>query len=201
MGLDITVFAVDWDRFEQVPADACMDLFLNDAYPELSYPGAGWQWPRPGLPGEGSLAWYRFRDTLGSFKAHFWAGERWEHIRDTPGVIGSPVRAAVDGLLSGLYWVPPEAAEDESEPPEPSDEQRRRGLMMSFPPSEVAALAAYWDRAEPLVDGLRESFDVHAAVPTGWIRTFPEFESLLRDWGEVVREARRRGWGVIAFPL
>ncbi|MDJ0345831.1 hypothetical protein QMK19_16290 [Streptomyces sp. H10-C2] len=33
MGWDITVFAVDWERFEQVPTDVCMDLSLNDSYP------------------------------------------------------------------------------------------------------------------------------------------------------------------------
>ncbi|MGW7098004.1 hypothetical protein [Streptomyces sp. NPDC054838] len=76
-----------------------------------------------------------------------------------------------------------------------------RGLLPAGPPARTADLAAHRDRAEPLLPGLRQPFARHAAVPDGWIRTFREFEGLLRDWDELVAGARRRGWGLIGLPL
>ncbi|MFC7648984.1 hypothetical protein ACFQX6_57560 [Streptosporangium lutulentum] len=43
---------------------------------------------------------------------------------------------------------------------------------------------------------------MHAVRPSGcWIKNFEEFTDLLSDWGEVVGEAHRRGWGLIGLPI
>jgi hypothetical protein len=46
---------------------------------------------------------------------------------------------------------------------------------------------------------VREPFTRHAAEPRGWIQDFAAFADLLTDWGEVVVEAERRAWGVVAL--
>ncbi|MEU6001121.1 hypothetical protein ABZ837_25235 [Streptomyces sp. NPDC047197] len=40
-------------------------------------------------------------NTLGSYKPHFWAGERWEHVRD---FAGSGLRTALDRFADALFW-------------------------------------------------------------------------------------------------
>ncbi|WP_328888855.1 hypothetical protein [Streptomyces sp. NBC_00316] len=39
----------------------------------------------------------------------------------------------------------------------------------------------------------------HAAEPGAWIGRFDEFTDLLADWGRVLTEADRRGWGVVGL--
>jgi hypothetical protein len=65
----------------------------------------------------------------------------------------------------------------------------------------VSALAGHWALAEPLLESLREPYGVHAARPGRWIEDFDEFSVLLREWGVVVTEAGRRGWGLVGLPL
>ncbi|MGW0706170.1 hypothetical protein ACWD4G_09430 [Streptomyces sp. NPDC002643] len=67
-------------------------------------------------------------------------------------------------------------------------------------PETVSALAGFWSRAAPPLDGLREAYAAHAARPGRWMADFDEFASLLRQWGEVVEEADRRGWGLVGLP-
>jgi hypothetical protein len=73
---------------------------------------------------------------------------------------------------------------------------RPHGLVV--PPRAVPALAAHWTRAEPLLDGLAEAYDRHAARD-GWIRDFDEFAALVREWAVVVAGTGRRGWGLIGL--
>ncbi|MEU6183602.1 hypothetical protein [Streptomyces coeruleorubidus] len=42
---------------------------------------------------------------------------------------------------------------------------------------------------------------MHAACPGRWIEDFDGFSVLLREWGVVVTEAGRRGWGLVGLPL
>ncbi|MEV6025830.1 hypothetical protein [Streptomyces sp. NPDC052036] len=106
------------------------------------------------------------------------------------------LRDALDAFLVGLgiRWDP---AEEHA----PHDRGSwRSGLLLGRAPAEVSGLARLWARAEPLVDGLREPFDAHAARgPQKWMSDHAEFASLLRGRGEVVAEADRRRWGVVGL--
>ncbi|WP_424920745.1 hypothetical protein [Streptomyces sp. wa13] len=62
-------------------------------------PEGDFTWPQG--PDSAFFALYEFRRTLGSFKTHFWAGERWESVRDHA---DPQVRAELDALLLGLAW-------------------------------------------------------------------------------------------------
>ncbi|MEU9670917.1 hypothetical protein AB0E25_36225 [Streptomyces bobili] len=201
MGLDITVLALDWTELERTPRAERQDLLYEAACPEdLPWDAAseaGWTIPAsPRVPWSGR---YEFRDTLGSYKPHFWAAERWDCVRE---FAGPAARRALDGFLGHLIW----AGEGDEDDPDtglfPSDPQPwRPKLLLALPPATVPALAAHWARAEPLLGGLRETYDARAARPGGWIAGFDEFVALLRQWADVVAETSRRGWGLLALPV
>ncbi|MEU9114344.1 hypothetical protein AB0D04_21790 [Streptomyces sp. NPDC048483] len=197
MGLDITVMTVDWHRLEEIPADERLDRLHEESY-EDSYEAAidaGWFWP----PSDDHPWWgiYEFRNTLGSYKPHFWAGDAWDDAREHA---EPELRRALDGFLAGVgvwSWGP---EEDEEEDHSSSTGAWQSELLLCRPPADIPALAALWARAEPLLNGLREPFDTHAARGPGhWIPDHAAFASLLRAWGEVVGEADRRGWGVVGL--
>ncbi|NKQ25264.1 hypothetical protein HF200_12600, partial [Streptomyces galbus] len=79
MGVDITVLVVDWARLAAVPAEERLRVVQEAAYGDADGDGDvvdGWVWP---AAAERSwLGRYEFRDTLGSYKPHFWAAEGWE---------------------------------------------------------------------------------------------------------------------------
>ncbi|MFF3403503.1 hypothetical protein ACFYW6_34030 [Streptomyces sp. NPDC002659] len=199
MGVGIEVLIVDWDRVEATPASKRSELLEQAAFGDDEYEG--------GLDEEG-LIWssaadadwygrYAFRRTLGSYKPHFWAGERWEHVRDfaEPGL-----RTSLDQFMAALFWQGLEyvAKEDPRGLPErecPWDAD----LLMWRPPDDIAAIKGFWAQAAPDLDTLREPFAQHAAVPDGWIRDFESFAEFLNGWGEVVAEADRRGWGIVGL--
>lgn len=203
MGLGIEVMTVDWPRLEAIPVGERLDRLYEES-DEVEDLDAGWFWPS----GDGQPWWgmYEFRNTLGSYKPHFWAGEAWDDVRE----FAEPeLREALDGFLVGLglRWDPEEDDEDDED--DEVDEQDdgmagsgswRSGLLLHLPPADVSTLAGLWSRAEPRLGGLRERFDTHAARGPGhWIPDHAAFASLLRGWGEVVDEAGRRGWGVIGL--
>ncbi|WP_318275566.1 hypothetical protein [Streptomyces pharetrae] len=113
MGLDITVMIADWSWLAEVPPperlsrlrDAWYDdetgLWDHDA-PAVE---GDWVWPRG--PHGAHFAVYEFLHTCGSFKAHFWAGQRWEAVREH---VEPALRTEVDGFLPGLIWDGPDAA-------------------------------------------------------------------------------------------
>ena len=199
MGVCIEVLIVDWERLGTVPADQrsalLWDIFDDEDDTWSPPPPAGWVRPR-----EEDADWcrrYDFHGTLGSYKPHFWAGERWEAVRDhaAPGL-----RTALDHYLSALFWgglpfMDGGDGEEESEQECPWD---IRTLMWSAP-DDVPGIKWLWDRAAPELDTLREPFAEHAASPGSWIADFDEFALLLKDWGEVMTEADRRGWGVLGL--
>lgn len=76
-----------------------------------------------------------------------------------------------------------------------------RRPLLTCPPATVHTLTGHWGRAEPLLEDLREPYGVHAACPGRWIEDFDEFSVLLREWGTVVTETERRGWGLVGLPL
>ena len=48
-------------------------------------------------------------------------------------------------------------------------------------------------------DRWRVYLAAYAAAPGGWVGDFPAFRTLLEDWGRVLTEAARRGWGVVGL--
>ncbi|MFG3344004.1 hypothetical protein ACGF1Z_02940 [Streptomyces sp. NPDC048018] len=135
-----------------------------------------------------------------SFKAHFWAGNRWEYCRDH---VDARLREPLDVLLGGLFW---DGADGEAEHVDPElfgDGAERHGLLLALSPDRVRELGA--TRRE-LADGrgggiaaLRPAFDEHAADPRGWVGDLDTFARLLEDWGRILAEAARRGWVVVGL--
>ncbi|MGW2854552.1 hypothetical protein ACWDAZ_21825 [Streptomyces sp. NPDC001215] len=185
MGLGITVMAVDWTRLEAVPAGERLDRLYGES--DAAVVGAGWFWPTS--RGEPWWGVHEFRDTLGSYKPHFWAGEVWDDVREHA---VPELRDALDGFLVGLgiRWDP-----EEEDAPHDSESWRSE-LLLCRTPAEASALARLWARAEPLVDEVREPFDAHAARgPEKWMSDHAEFASLLRGWARAGAWAvARSGW-------
>ncbi|GHE09642.1 hypothetical protein [Streptomyces alanosinicus] len=148
MGVGIEVLIVDWPRVEAAQPGDREELLVDAAFGEAYSDGLfehGWSWSTH--PGEDWYGRYALRNTLGSYKPHFWAGHRWDHMRDLV-------------------------------------EPRARDVV---------------DRVAPQLEVLREPFTQHAAESSGWIRSFESFADFLTDWGEVVTEAERRGWGIVGL--
>ncbi|MBW8092643.1 hypothetical protein IGW14_32910 [Streptomyces hygroscopicus subsp. hygroscopicus] len=197
MGVGIEVLIVDWPRVEATKPSAREELLIDAAFGEVYSDDLfehGWSWPT--RPGEDWYARYAFRDTIGSYKPHFWAGHRWEHLRD---VVEPQAREALDRFSDALFWHgmadTPGAGSPLPERPCTWDAD----VLLWCPPDQVPLIAGWWRRARPRLEELREPFDRHAAEPHGWINTFDEFARLLIDWGEVVDTAERRGWGIVGL--
>ncbi|MFI1740208.1 hypothetical protein [Streptomyces sioyaensis] len=154
-----------------------------------------WKWPRG--PDGAFFAVYEFRRTCGSFKAHFWAGQRWESLR---GHADPLVRVGLDTMLLGLIW---KGDDGEAQHTEPgffcSDPGFSYGLLIARSPDSVRELATTWAGVRPRLSGLCRGFVEHAADPGRWIGDFDEFTALLEDWGCVLTEAARRGWGIVGL--
>ncbi|WP_063804333.1 hypothetical protein [Streptomyces roseifaciens] len=198
MGLDITAVIVDWAELETIPVLERKGVLIEAADPD-DYDGAleeGWGWLPPAPASFPSwCARYEFAGTLGSFKPHFWAGERWEAVREH---VPADLRTALDTFLAGLIWVPPGADGDLDED---AAEPWYGAMLVYCPPSGVPALAQAWTAVGPRLEALREPFNTYAAASGKWVGRFEEFTTLLHGWAEVVAEARRRGWGLIGLPI
>ncbi|WP_425247875.1 hypothetical protein [Streptomyces sp. NEAU-NA10] len=198
MGLDITVLALDWAELERTPAGERQELLYEAAGPQDTdrdaEPRVGWVFPAsPKVPWCGR---YEFHGTTGSYKPHFWMGDGWETARE----FADPVlRESLDGFLLHLIGEGGDPPESGLFPSDATPWQSR--LLLACPPSVVPVIAAHWARAEPLLEGLREEYDRHAARPGGWIADFDAFTVLLREWAVVVDETARRGWGLLGLPV
>ncbi|WP_149181289.1 hypothetical protein [Streptomyces sp. TRM49041] len=203
MGLDITVIIAGWSLLGDVPPRERLSR-LRDAWyadetglwdHDAPVVEGDWAWPRG--PHSASFAVYEFRGTLGSFKPHFWAGERWNSVRDHADPL---VRTELDTLLLGLIWGGLDHADEHVEPGFFCDDPAvTYGVLLARSPDSVRELAATWEQVRPRLGGLRGAFNEHAAVPEGWIGDFDKFSDLLDDWGRVLSEAARRGWGVVGL--
>jgi hypothetical protein len=200
MGLDITVLVADRSWLARVPARGRIarlrDAWYDDGTglwdPEAPVDGKGWV--RPGGPDGARFAVYEFAHTLGSFKAHFWAGERWEHVRDH---VDPLLRDAVDEVLGGLVRDGPDGEARHTDTAFFGPDAR--GVLLALAPEGVRRLAAAWGRALPHLDRMRGPFAAHAAAPGGWVGDFDAFADLLGQWGHVLTEAARRGWCVVGL--
>lgn len=52
-------------------------------------------------PGNAWYGRYAFRNTLGSYKPHIWAGHRWDHMRD---FVEPKLRDSLDRFSDALFW-------------------------------------------------------------------------------------------------
>lgn len=203
MGLDINVLIADWSWLGEAPPRERLSR-LRDAWyadetelwdHDASAVEGDFEWPRG--PNGAFFAIYEFLYTCGSFKPHFWAGQRWEAVRDHADPL---VRIPLDTMLLGLIWDGPDGETQHTDPgffcdgPDVS-----YGLLVACSPDSIRELAATWEQVRPRLGGLRKAFDEHAAVPDGWVGDFDRFSSLLEDWGRVLTEAARRGWGVVGL--
>lgn len=197
VGVGIEVLIVDWPRVEAAaPGDRerlLIDAAFGEAYSDDLFEH-GWSWSTQ--PGEDWFGRYALRNTLGSYKPHFWAGHRWDHMRD---FVEPDVRDVVDRFNDALFW---HRLEDTtgvvSELPEyPCSWDA--DFLLWCPPDQVPLIATWWRQAAPQLEALREPFNQHAADSGGWITTFEAFADFLTDWGEVVTEAERRGWGIVGL--
>ncbi len=203
MGMDITVLVVDWSWLEDAPSRERLSRLRDAWYADetglwdqgASAAEGDWVWPLG--PSGGFFAIYEFLRTCGSFKAHFWAGERWGLLRDHADPL---VRAGLDTVLLGLIWDGPDGEASHVEPGFFSDDPSvSYGLLVARSPDSVRELAATWEEIRPRLGGLRGAFDEHVAAPQGWVGDFDEFTRLLEEWGRVLTEAARRGWGVVGL--
>ncbi|MER6347374.1 hypothetical protein ACWC10_25475 [Streptomyces sp. NPDC001595] len=207
MGLDITVMIADWSWLTEVPPGRRLTRLRDAWYDD----GTGWwdrdapavesglDWPRG--PHSGRFAVYEFPRTCGSFKPHFWAGQRWESFREH---IAAPMRAEWDALLLELVWDGLDGTARHTEPglfgdDEDDPDAHGQGVLLARSPGTVRELGARWERIRPGLDGARQAFTEHAAAPEGWVGDFDAFKELLEGWGQVLAEAAGRGWGVVGL--
>lgn len=201
VGLCMELLIVDRAYISTVSAELRADLvqtaaFGSDDLWEASQ-SEGWTWSDAE---NGSwYARYEFRNTLTSYKPHFWAGERWDKMRR---FVRPGLRTALDEFSAPLFWGEHnwEVADPPFTPAVPGRENHWCPETMQWLlPEDVAALHHYWTQVEPGLPSLREPFEQHVAVPTGWINDFSSFAALVTEWGEVVTEAAGRGWGIIGL--
>ena len=203
MGVCMEVLIVDWAHLESVPAKQREDLVEEAAFgPDDAYDynlPPGWTWPDPT-----QARWwarYEFLDTMTSYKAHFWAGERWDELR---AFVDAPQRDALDQFSAPLFWYGSTYASQISDfsptiEPDTCDWASRLDVMLWLLPQEAAALHRFWEQVEPHLGSLREPFERHLTEPIGWIQDFPSFSRLVTEWGDVVSQAARRDWAVIGL--
>ncbi|MGW2874767.1 hypothetical protein ACWDBP_00395 [Streptomyces sp. NPDC001233] len=197
MGVAIEVLIVDWPRVEAAsPGDReelLVDAAFGEAYSDDLYVH-GWSWST--RPGEDWFGRYAFRNTCGSYKPHFWAGFRWEYMRD---FVEPKFREVLDRFNDALFW---HGLEDSAGVGSGLRERActwEADLLLWCPPDHLPIIAGWWRQAEPRLEGLREPFAQYAAERDGWIKTFESFAEFLIDWGKVITEAERRGWGVVGL--
>ncbi|MFI6689056.1 hypothetical protein [Streptomyces sp. NPDC050485] len=206
MGLDLTLCMADWGQLREIPVEDHIQALDEAIWPAgLDYDGydalgsaEGWVWP----PGQDPVwcAEYRFCCTSGSYKPHSRAGDGWDDMRV---LVDVPLRDSMDRFLNGLIW-----DEDPARDPAltggggffPSaTDPRRPRLLLVCPPEAAPGKARAWEWAAPRLEQLNGPF---AAECEGWAGrpdTFDEFAALLREWGDVVTETARRGWGLIGL--
>ncbi|MET8982426.1 hypothetical protein ABZX85_43295 [Streptomyces sp. NPDC004539] len=190
MGLDITVLALDWERLGGTPERELEALLYEAACPDSEpwpdVPERGWVFPAsPEVPWAGR---YEFHGTTGSYKPHFFAADAWDSARATA---DPALRESLDAFLLPLIWEGPE------EPPEPQPLPGFPHPLLACPPGLVRATAAHWSRARPLLPALRSAY----APDRDWFPGFDAFHALIGEWGTVVEETARRGWGLLGLPI
>ncbi len=200
MGLDITVMVADCSWLCEVPPRERVPR-LRDAWyadetglwdHDTPVVESGWVWPQG--PHGAFFAVYEFLHTCGSFKAHFWAGQRWEAVRDH---VDPAMRTEMDKFLRELVWCGLDGEAEHTDTGFFGEDDY--GVLLARPPENVRELAAAWDRIRPHLDRMQGPFTEHAAISDGWVGDFGEFTGLLTQWGEVLTEAARRGWGVVGL--
>lgn len=201
MGLCMELLIVDCAFIEAVPTELRADLvetaaFGSDDVSEANH-SEGWTWPDAA-----NASWYaryEFRNTLTSYKPHFWAGERWDTMRR---FVRPGLRTAFDEFSAPLFWGEYnwEFAHPPFTPAVPVRENHWCPEVMRWLlPKDVATLHHFWTQVEPGLPSLREPFEQHVAEPTGQANDFLSFAALVTEWGAVVTAAAGRRWGIIGL--
>ncbi|MFI5653428.1 hypothetical protein ACIA71_19635 [Streptomyces anulatus] len=172
MGRDLTVFMLDWGQLGAIPVESRIGR-LDDM---------AWPWELDDV------------DNGGYERAHGW-------LRP---LVDASVREVVDSFLGGLIWdadqadVPAASGGGEVFPP--ATDRLHPNVLLACSPEAAAGKARAWERVEPSLEGLRGPFAVECEGWAGRPDTYEGFVALLRAWGGVVKEAARRGWGLVGLP-
>ena len=140
-GQRMELLIVDCAYIEAVSAELRADLletaaFGSDDVWEADRPEG---WTSPDAENGPWYARYEFRNTLTSYKPHFWAGERWDKMRR---FVRTGLRTALDEFSAPLFWG--EYNWETADPPFTLRTARRRahGAVNGF--SSFAALVTEW---------------------------------------------------------
>ncbi|GAB2551528.1 hypothetical protein [Nocardia heshunensis] len=200
MGVDIYAAIGRWDRVVETlghvgAEELWMLIWGHPSEEDGAYFEEGrflWRHDDP-VPWFGECA-FRFGR---SFKPHWWLGEAWEGVRDRDDV-ASDLVALFDVFIGRLLW---RGADGEADLVGPSGLKTdgAQGLYAACSPVEVAALARHWPFCAARLEELRAPLTAQITEWTGWYDTFDQWATVLTDWGEVVQEADRRGWGLFYF--
>ncbi|MFJ8308244.1 MULTISPECIES: hypothetical protein [unclassified Streptomyces] len=79
-------------------------------------------------------------------------------------------------------------------------DRRYPRLLLVCPPQAVPGKARAWEQAAGRLEELRGPFVAECEGWAGRPDSFEEFTTILREWGDVVTEAARRGWGLVGLP-
>ncbi|GGW03033.1 hypothetical protein GCM10010264_16600 [Streptomyces globisporus] len=203
MGMDLTLFMVDWERLGAVPVEDRIGLLEDMAWPwgpeepyDLGRGRADGRLRPPG-PEPAWCAEYSFLTTNGAHMPHVRAGSAWAGMRS---LVDASVREPMDTFLDGLVRdAGPAFAGGEGFFP-PAADPWHRHVLLACPPEVLSGKARAWERVEPRLEELREPF---AAECEGWAgrpESFEAFTALVREWGAVTTTAAGRGWGLVGLP-
>lgn len=207
MGRDLTVLMVDWGQLGAIPVENRIERLGDMAWPwELDdVDNGGYERARGRLRPPGRApAWCAecdFLTTTGAHIPHVRAGAAWADMRP---LVDASVREAGDSFLGGLIWdadqVDDPAARGGGGVFPPATDRVHPNVLLVCLPETVAGKARAWERVEPCLEGLRGPFAVECEGWAGRPDTFEGFVALLHEWGGVVTEAARRGWGLVGLP-
>lgn len=118
--------------------------------------------------------------------------------------INSSVREAMDAFLVSLIW-----DADPADAPAltggggffpPAADRWRPRVLLVCPPEAVSGKAHAWERVKSHLEELRGPFAAECQGRAGRPDTCEDFTALLHEWGDVITEAARRGWGLVGLP-
>ncbi|MFD7846013.1 hypothetical protein ACFV4K_24105 [Nocardia sp. NPDC059764] len=204
MGVDIFPAIAQWDRLAETlnsdGMDGIWELFwaipsgeeLGETYDHR----VRFLWP----PSD-TAPWYgecTFRGlaSTGSWDLHWALSEVWDEMNghsDLPTDLAAQVDRFIARLVRHRHGDP---VEQKISPGLPMERIDVRHLRTACSPSEVAELARVWGRCADRLEELRPALTAEVIARWPWIADFDQLAMLLQDWGEIVTEADRRGWGL-----
>ncbi|MFI9505734.1 hypothetical protein [Nocardia sp. NPDC052566] len=199
MGIDVDVVICDWNRLletlNRVPLDGIWSLAGPDWDPDLEPDAAQLVQVSPT---EHWLARYEFRGAAssGTAKPYFHFDSIWDDARKA---MPAPLRQDMEKFIGRLLWTDYNGTANLLGDFEPPLDSIDKPLRIACTPTEIADLARHWTELADRIPDLRPYIDPELAP--GYLDNFDELAVYLEDWGNAVRQAQRRSWGLIALFL